>query len=377
LTEVLNSVYALVRKFVEINSADFWWQTQPDVDPTQTENADFWTRVGAALRNEPGSRMPDIRSGKLFCKVLEYQALNLQADILVAMAEGGPMFQRARFLARLRAQCDFAGNTSWIATTIYTSDIRLQKHVLSPTKDDGGVKFFSILNRHMLMTHNAKALDMFCSGGYRLVRCMARLIHDVDGEVEIPNFLFRCSLMQGTGTAQELEEASKLQPNCCFQFSTFLSTCTLDAFSGDHGVQNMFRPQLVWLIYTQPVQPGGAHDWNPPNEPLSPRSRDTRIVVDQHVTNARQRCWQLPARKIVSRSLFRDESEWLFPPWSTCVFRLERVLVRDGRNFNFIVNAKNRCIIGDSVQVVLIVKAEEYDPTSHEDHRALRALKFT
>ena len=277
------------------------------------------------------------------------------------------MFQRHQFFAKLRAQCDFAGNTSWIATTIYTSDICLQKHMLSDG-DASGVKLFNILNRHMLMSHNANALDMFCSGGYRLVRCMARLIHDVDGEVEIPNFLFRCSFMHGTGTEQELADARNLQPDCCFQFSTFLSTCTLDAFN---GVQSSFRPKLVWLIYTQPMQPGGPNDWNlplPPNE---------RIVVTDNVTNARQRCWQLPARKIVSRSLFRDESEWLFPPWSTCVFRLKRVLKRDGRNFNFIVDGRNRCIIQDSVQVVLIVKAEEYDPTSREDHRTLRALRFT
>jgi hypothetical protein len=372
LTEVLNSVYALVRKFVEINSADYWWETQRDVDPDQTENADFWARVGAALRNE--GAMPDIRSGKLFCKVLEYQALNLQADTLLNTADREqPMFwKKHQFFARLRAQCDFAGNTSWIATTIYTSDIRLQKHILSPNRDDGGVKFYSILNRHMLMTHNENALDMFCSGGYRLVRCMARLIHDVDGEVKIPNFLFRCSLMRGSAQAEELlNEARDLRPNRCFQFSTFLSTCTLDAFSGDNGVQSLFQPQLVWLIYTQPMQPGGANDWNPPKPP------NERIVVNDRVTNARQRCWQLPARKIVSRSLFRDESEWLFPPWSTCVFRLKRVLARDGRNFNFIVDGRNRRIIRDSVRVVLIVKAEEYDPTSREDHRTLRALRFT
>ena len=111
LNEVLNSVYSLVRKFVEINSRDYWWQVQPDVDPTQTEDADFWKRVGAALRNEEGSRMPVIRSGKLFCKVLEYQALNLQADILVDTADRDqPMFQRHQFFAKLRAECDFAGN---------------------------------------------------------------------------------------------------------------------------------------------------------------------------------------------------------------------------------------------------------------------------
>ena len=365
MNEILNSVYSLVRKFVEINSADYWWETQPDVDPTQTENADFWALVGAALRNEGG--MPDIRSGKLFCKVLEYQALNLQADTLLNTADREqPWFRRHQFFAKLRAQCDFAGNTSWIATTIYTSDICLHHNF----GDGGAVKLYNILNYHMLMTHNANALDMFCSGGYRLVRCMARLIHDVHGEVEIPNFLFRCSLMHGTDTEQELNEARNLQPNCCFQFSTFLSTCTLDAFS---GMQNSFRPKLVWLIHTQPMQPGGAHDWNPP---LSPNAKNARIVVNGNVTNARQRCWQLPARKIVSRSLFRNESEWLFPPWSTCVFRLERVLERDGRNFDFIVDGSKNRIIGDSVQVVLIVKAEVYDP-SLQDHRDLRALKFT
>ena len=287
------------------------------------------------------------------------------------------MFRRHQFFAKLRAQCDFAGNTSWIATTIYTSDICLHKHGLG--NDGGGVKLYNILNYHMLMTHNDSALEMFCSGGYRLVRCMARLIHDdnrVDGEVEIPNFLFRCSLMHDTHTEQELlNEARNLQRNCCFQFSTFLSTCTLDAFS---GMQDSFRPKLVWLIYTQPMQPGGPHDWNPP---LSPNAKNARIVVNGNVTNARQRCWQLPARKIVSRSLFRDESEWLFPPWSTCVFRLERVLdrrvlERDGRNFDFIVDGRNRILIGNSVQVVLIVKAEVYDP-SLQDHRDLRALKFT
>ena len=78
----------------------------------------------------------------------------------------------------------------------------------------------------------------------------------------------------------------------------------------------------------------------------------------------------------VSRSLFRNESEWLSPPWSTCVFRLERVLERDGKNFDFIVDGSKNRIIGDSVQVVLIVKAEVYDQ-SLQGHRDLRALKFT
>jgi hypothetical protein len=205
------------------------------------------------------------------------------------------------------------------------------------------------------------------------VRCMARLIHDVDGEVEIPNFLFRCSLRHGTGT-QQLDQARNLQPGCCFQFSTFLSTCTLDAFS---GMQNSFQPTLVWLIYTKPRQRGRQHDWNPP---LSPNAtpRDARIVVTDEVTNAKQRHWPLPARKIVSRSLFRNESEWLFPPWSTCVFRLERVLVRDERDFNFIVDGRGNRVIGErnSVQVVLIVKAEVYDQYL-QDHRDLRALTFT
>ena len=99
------------------------------------------------------------------------------------------------------------------------------------------------------------------------------------------------------------------------------------------------------------MQPGGPHDWNPP---LAPNAENARIVVTGNVTNDKQRCWCLPERKIVSHSLFRNESEWLFPPWSTCVFRLERVLERDGRNFDFIVDgsSNNRILIGDFVQVV-------------------------
>ncbi len=126
------------------------------------------------------------------------------------------------------------------------------------------------------------------------------------------------------------------------------------------------------------MQPGGPHDWNPP---LAPNAENARIVVTGNVTNDKPRCWCLPERKIVSHSLFRNEPEWLFPPWSTCVFRLERVLdrrmlERDGRNFDFIVDGRNRIFIGDSVQVVLIVKAEVYDKAL-QNHRDLRALKFT
>ena len=63
-------------------------------------------------------------------------------------------------------------------------------------------------------------------------------------------------------------------------------------------------------------------------------------------------------------------------PWSTCVFRLKIVLERDGGFSDFIVDGRRNRITGDSVQVVLIVKAEVYDPTL-QDHRDLRALKFT
>jgi hypothetical protein len=58
---------------------------------------------------------------------------------------------------------------------------------------------------------------------------------------------------------------------------------------------------------------------------------------------------------------------------------LKIVLERDGGFLDFIVDGRRNGITGDSVQVVLIVKAEVYDPTfdTLQDHRDLRALKFT
>lgn len=201
LADFFASIHMLVCKFCELNADDFKWQNDHDHKSDAASMQLFWHRVQMSMSAKTPQEarqapMPEIRSGQLFCKVLEYDLLSRRSKILSEISASYGASPRVS-VARGDGPPSIGGSTAWLATALQTSRLQLFKYTHSSTSPrrpanelNDSVSILTVINNYMLRPHSKAAIDLFAAGGYLLARALTRQIVDQPPEV-LPEFLYK------------------------------------------------------------------------------------------------------------------------------------------------------------------------------------------